>query len=203
MKKKRITYGVRGMMEYQAVVKVGKKSVNILFSDGSVSAMGTNPATFTTDNIIIQIAIENSNDFKRGRIEIVNTIELDEELKVVRPKPAAIASPKHGAEQQRTAAPADPVADEAQNPTLAETTADEDKTSDESKTDDDNDEDQTPAPTEDKQESVANMTQVEFSCNDDAKDYLEQNFGLVRSKLRNRDDIINAGKTYNVEIIFV
>ena len=50
---------------------------------------------------------------------------------------------------------------------------------------------------------TAPLTQVEFSCNDDAKDYLEQTFGYVRSKLRNREDIINAGKAHNVEIIFV
>lgn len=76
MKKKKITYGVSGMMEYQAVIKVGRNNMKVLFSDGSVSAMGVNPATFTTENFMVQHAIENSSDFKRGRIKVVNTIEL-------------------------------------------------------------------------------------------------------------------------------
>ncbi|MCX4279262.1 hypothetical protein, partial [Muribaculum sp.] len=55
---------------------------------------------------------------------------------------------------------------------------------------------------EDNEAAPAN-TQVEFSCNDDAKDYLEQTFGFVRSKLRNREDIVAAGKARGVDIIFV
>ena len=52
-------------------------------------------------------------------------------------------------------------------------------------------------------ESGSTTIQVEFSCNDDAKDYLEQTFGFVRSKLHNREDIVAAGKTHGVDIIFV
>ncbi len=91
MKKKRITYGVSGMMEYQAVIKVGRNNMKVLFTDGSISAMGVNPATFTTENYMVQHAIENSTDFKRGRIKVVNTIELKEELRIERNsvKPAA------------------------------------------------------------------------------------------------------------------
>lgn len=169
MKKKRITYGVAGMMEYQAVIKVGKKNVSILFSDGSVSAMGTNPATFTTDNIILQIAIESSSDYNRGRIKTINVTELEEELRIERP------------EHEQS------VVD--QNET----------TKSESKVESDGaDETETGA------ESICEgLTQLEFSCNDDAKDYLEQTFGYIRSKLRNREDIIKAGKDNGVEIIFV
>lgn len=168
MKKKRITYGVAGMMEYQAVIKVGKKNVNILFSDGSVSAMGTNPATFTTDNIILQIAIESSSDYKRGRIKTVNVIELDEELHIERP-------------QHREAVATEAVEQQAE---VEETIAEESvEATEESKTEE--------------------LPKVEFTCNDDAKDYLEQTYGYVRSKLRNREDIIKAGKDNGVDIIFV
>lgn len=178
MKKKKITYGVSGMMEYQAVIKVGKKNVSIPFSDGSMSAMGTNPATYTTDNIIIQNAIEASDDYKRGRIAIVNTIVLDEDLRIVRniEKPA------------ETPTPATPMATGATEKTGTKTDAEESSVSNGH---------------EDCADTSAPLTQVEFSCNDDAKDYLEQTFGYVRSKLRNREDIINAGKAHNVEIIFV
>lgn len=170
MKKKRITYGVAGMMEYQAVIKVGKKNVNILFSDGSVTAMGTNPATFTTDNIILQIAIESSSDYKRGRIKTVNVIELDEELHIERP-------------QHREAVSTEAVEQHAE---VEETIAEESVEA-----------------TEESESKTEELPKVEFTCNDDAKDYLEQTYGYVRSKLRNREDIIKAGKDNGVDIIFV
>ena len=186
MKKKQITYGVSGMMEYQAVVKVGKKNVSINFSDGSISAMGTNPATYTTDNIIMQNAIESSYEFKRGRIHIVRTIDLAEELHVVRnrPKPAQSPTPTASPQPEHKTAP------EANNGSqeVADTPQEAESNPD--------------AP-EEKVEETASLTQVEFSCNDDAKDYLEQSFGYVRSKLRKREEIIAAGKAHNVEIIFV
>lgn len=176
MNKKKITYGVSGMMEYQAVVKVGKKNVSINFSDGSISAMGTNPATYTTDNIIIQNAIEASSDFKRGRISIVRSIDLAEELPIFRNTP----TPALQSEKQT----------ESEVPAKQEETAEKAP-------------EQTGAETPEASEEPANLTQVEFSCNDDAKDYLEQNFGFIRSKLRNREDIVNAGKQNGVEILFV
>ena len=45
--------------------------------------------------------------------------------------------------------------------------------------------------------------EVEFSVNDDAKDYLEQNYGAVRSKLRTRSDILAFAEAHNVDIKFV
>lgn len=172
------------MMEYQAVVKVGKKNVSINFSDGSMSAMGTNPATYTTDNIVIQNAIEASNDFKRGRISIVNTIVLDEDLPVLHnaPKPA------------QSNAPTVPTPNE--NETSSEIPNGAQGVENTQNVSNDN------ADTSENAEEPALHTQVEFSCNDDAKDYLEQNFGFIRSKLHNRNDIINAGKINGIEIIF-
>ncbi|WP_288717535.1 hypothetical protein [uncultured Duncaniella sp.] len=193
MNKKKITYGVSGMMEYQAVVKVGKKNVSINFSDGSISAMGTNPATFTTSNIIIQNAIEASNDFKRGRISIVRSIDLAEELPIFRNAPAPAPVP---AKQTKGDEPAEHENAPAEEVETAEEIAEQVTEQTEAETPEASEE---PATTEE----PANLTQVEFSCNDDAKDYLEQTFGLIRSKLRNREDIVNAGKQNGVEILFV
>ena len=81
MKKRKITYGISGMMECQIVIKIGNTSkMNVLFSDGSITATGITPATFTTDNFMVQHAIERSHDFKNGRIYIVRSIELNEEV---------------------------------------------------------------------------------------------------------------------------
>lgn len=170
MKKKRITYGVSGMMEYQAVIKVGRNNMKVLFTDGSVSAMGINPATFTTESFMVQHAIENSIDFKRGRIKVVNTTELEEELRIER-------NSDNSAAMNPVATPVK----ESENPAETQTGIKDDK----------------------KADTATAITQVEFSCNDDARDYLEQTFGFVRSKLRNREDILGAGRAHGVEIIFV
>lgn len=185
MKKKRITYGVSGMMEYQSIIRFGKNTLKVTFTGGSMNAIGVTPATYTTSSFLIQQAIENSNEFKRGRIRIVRTIELDEEIHIERPKPAtAIAERSNPAPTAKAEKAPEPTEDAE----AAEVNAEDGATSEEQP--------EESAPT-------APLTQVEFSCNDDAKDYLEQTFGYVRSKLRNREDIINAGKSHNVEIIFV
>lgn len=185
MKKKRITYGVSGMMEYQTIIRFGKNTLKVTFTGGSMNAIGVTPATFTTNNFLIQQAIENSNEFTRGRIRIVKVVELDEELRIERAKAAPVAVSQNVAET--------PAALNAEGINTVEDTKGEtaEQTS------------PTTEPMPEKQENVATMTQVEFSCNDDAKDYLEETFGFVRSKLHNREDIINAGKAQNVEIIFV
>lgn len=185
MKKKRITYGVSGMMEYQTIIRFGKNTLKVTFTGGSMNAIGVTPATFTTNNFLIQQAIENSNEFKCGRIRIVKFVELDEELRIERAKAAPAAVSQNIAEA--------PAAPNAEGVNIVEDTKGEtaEQTS------------PTKEPVTEKQENVATMTQVEFSCNDDAKDYLEQAFGFVRSKLRNRDDIVAAGKAHGVDIIFV
>lgn len=169
MKKQKKTYGIKGFMEYQAVIKVGNGRMKVSFTDGSMSAMGVNPATFTTDKFMVQHAIENSAEFKRGLIHIVSVIDLANEVHIERNTPAPV-SPQEPLQEER------PEAEEIDTEAAEQ-----------------------PEP----EDSVDTLTQVEFASNDEAKDYLEQNFGLVRSKLRNREDICKAGKANGVEIIFV
>lgn len=45
-------------------------------------------------------------------------------------------------------------------------------------------------------------TELEFDCNDEAKDYLERTFGVQRSKLRSRADIVAYGNANGVSITF-
>lgn len=178
------------MMEYQCLIRFGKNTLKVTFTGGSMNAIGVTPATFTTNSFIIQQAIENSNEFKCGRIHVVNVIELEEELRIERPAPAPAV-----AEKQEAPRVLFPGKDE---------TPDSEQDDDNAVVKDSSGAQETAAASQpEKQESVAAMTQVEFSCNDDAKDYLEHTFGYIRSKLHNREDIINAGKAHNVEIIFV
>lgn len=170
------------MMEYQCIIRFGKNTLKVTFTGGSMNAIGVTPATYTTSNFLIQQAIENSNEYKRGRIRIVRAIELAEEIHIERPKPATAIV------ERSNPAPTAEAEDISEEAGTAEGNSEDGATSEEQP-----------------EESVpsAPLTQVEFSCNDDAKDYLEQTFGLVRSKLRNREDIVNAGKAHSIDIIFV
>ncbi len=182
MKKKRITYGVYGMMEYQALIKIGKATLKVQFTDGSITAYGQNPAQFTTADFIVQHAIENSSDYKRGRIKRVNVIELDEDVHIER-------NPVQGTAQEATATAATGTAEVSETADApAEATADGDKV-------------EAASSEASAESSTSTMTEVEFTCNADAKEYLENTFG-VKASLRTRADIIACGETYGVKISF-
>ena len=80
MKKRKIIYGVAGMLDYQALIKVGSAKMKISFTNGSSNEAGRTPATFSTDNPIIQLAIENSKEFKSGLITKIHVVNTDEEV---------------------------------------------------------------------------------------------------------------------------
>lgn len=89
MKKKRIIYAVQGMMEYQTIVKVGRNSVKVGFSGGSISNGCAQPARYSTSSLIMQNAIEACEDYRRGRIRRERVITLDEDIVVERNRPAS------------------------------------------------------------------------------------------------------------------
>ncbi len=182
------------MMEYQALIKIGKATLKVLFTDGSLTAFGQNPAKYTTSDFLVQHAIENSSDFKRGRITVVNSTELDEEVRIER-NPA-----KASAEAEAQSADAATANAEAS----VETPAVEAETASEAVAD-------TPSPVAEadasevtaEEKAAEGATEVEFTDNQEAKDYLAKNFGVKASSLRNREDIKAAGETYGVKITFI
>ena len=197
------------MMEFQAIIKVGRNNMKVLFTDGSMNAMGVNPAKFTTSNFMVQHAIENSPEYKRGLIKRINVIDLDEDVKIERyTKPAAPAPDPAPAPDLRLNTPTESVAEQADDDADAQpeaVVADALNTQQEVDTaEDDTAEDDT---AEDDKAPEANAdlprVEVEFAINDDAKDYLEQNYGAVRSKLRTRSDILAFAEAHNVDIKFV
>lgn len=222
MKKKRITYGVYGMMEYQAIIKIGRATLKVLFTDGSMTSIGQNPAKYTTSDFLTQHAIENSSDFKRGRIQVVNTIELDEDVRIERnpAKPstqtanvaakAVIDNKPTEASSSHTTPVAEDVADETTEeadagvvtPTDeadAETIEEEPETESETNVEEDTTSEETAA----EDNTAEGKTEVEFTDNQEAKDYIFKNFGVKPGTMRNREDIKAVGATYGVKITFV
>lgn len=222
MKKKRITYGVYGMMEYQTIIKIGRATLKVLFTDGSMTAIGQNPAKYTTSDFLVQRAIENSSEFKKGRIMTVSTIELDEDVRIERnpAKPstqtanvaakAVIDNKPTEASSSHTTPVAEDVADETTEeadagvvtPTDeadAETIEEEPETESETNVEEDTTSEETAA----EDNTAEGKTEVEFTDNQEAKDYIFKNFGVKPGTMRNREDIKAIGETYGVKITFV
>lgn len=222
MKKKRITYGVYGMMEYQTIIKIGRATLKVLFTDGSMTAIGQNPAKYTTSDFLVQRAIENSSEFKKGRIQVVDTIELDEEVRIERnpAKPstqAAKVAAKAVIDNKPTEAflsHTTPVAEDMEDETTEESDADVVAPTDEADTDtiedevaditeEEAEEDTTSEETSAEDKTADGKTEVEFTDNQEAKDYIFKNFGVKPGTMRNREDIKAVGATYGVKITFV
>lgn len=218
MKKKRITYGVHGMMEYQSIIKIGRATLKVLFTDGSITAIGQNPAKYTTSDFLVQHAIENSSEFKRGRITVVDTIELDEEVRIERnpakPSTQQAPSPAEAKPVAATAAKVEEPQDIADEPTEETNAVDADEAESASadtpatEVDIEPIEDEVPSTEEDAAElsesdNEEGLTEVEFSTNQEAKDYLTKTFGVKSGTMKNRADIVAIGEANGVKIIFV
>lgn len=218
MKKKRITYGVYGMMEYQSIIKIGRATLKVLFTDGSITAIGQNPAKYTTSDFLVQHLIENSSEFKRGRITVVDTIELDEEVRIERnpAKPTTLhaPSPAEAKPVAATAAKVEEPQDIADEPTEETNAVDADEAESASadtpapEVDIEPIEDEVPSTEEDAAElsesdNEDGLTEVEFCTNQEAKDYLTKTFGVKSGTMKNRADIVAIGEANGVKIIFV
>ena len=210
------------MMEYQTIIKIGRATLKVLFTDGSMTAIGQNPAKYTTSDFLVQRAIENSSEYKKGHIMTVNTIELDEEVRIERnpAKPstqAAKVAAKAVIDNKPTEAflsHTTPVAEDVEDETTEESDADVVTPTDESDADTieeepesesetDAEEDTTSEETAAEDNTAEGKTEVEFTDNQEAKDYIFKNFGVKPGTMRNREDIKAVGATYGVKITFV
>lgn len=206
------------MMEYQSIIKIGRATLKVLFTDGSITAIGQNPAKYTTSDFLVQHAIENSSEFKRGRITVVDTIELDEEVRIERnpakPSTQQAPSPAEAKPVAATAAKVEEPQDIADEPTEETNAVDADEAESASadtpatEVDIEPIEDEVPSTEEDAAELSENdneegLTEVEFSTNQEAKDYLTKTFGVKSGTMKNRADIVAIGEANGVKIIFV
>lgn len=206
------------MMEYQSIIKIGRATLKVLFTDGSMTAIGQNPAKYTTSDFLVQHAIENSSEFKRGRITVVDTIELDEEVRIERnpakPTTQQAPPPAEAKPVAATAAKVEEPQDIADEPTEKTDAVDADEVESAMldtpapEVDIEPIEDEVTSTEEDAAELSENdneegLTEVEFSTNQEAKDYLKKTFGVKNGTMKNRADIVAIGEANGVKIIFV
>lgn len=121
----RKTYGVSGLMDWTTQIKAGKGSVSVHFTGGALTAYGVTPAKYSTSSPFFQSVIENSKQFKSGRIELLGTMEVpdDAATKARKARMAAKAAEKPAKDEQspviETPVPETPapVAEETVTPT--------------------------------------------------------------------------------------
>lgn len=207
MKRRKVTYGVYNIVEWHASLKMGKATVKVAFTGGAITTNGVTPATYTTSDPVVQLAIERSNEFRNGKIKVVCSYDLGGEVKIERNpvvakkpvvekcesndlamSPAAdsgkVLLKKEGDVLEGRLMPNNPETD-----SVSEAVADSDEPEAAAEESDD--------------EKPKELAKVEVHCNDDAKDYLESQFGVKRSILLNRTTIQTIAAQHNVEFIFV
>lgn len=114
----RKTYGIKGLMDYVMQIAAGKGIVTIHFSGGALTAYGTTPARYATNDPFFQNVIEHSAQFKSGRIKLLDTVVVPDDAATIRmkerlarrasvkAKAAAHVAPEAPAEEPTPEAPA-------------------------------------------------------------------------------------------------
>lgn len=209
MNAKRKTYGVSGYMEWVALIECGKATVKVHFSGGSLTGYGVTPAEFTTQNPMTQAIIENSKEFKSGKIFLLRAIEGTGKFKeFVRGQHANEGN--HLGGQAATASAIAGTALDADGTSKTPTAASADD--EEPMSDPINDEETEPADDEEStddteaetvEDSEATVTAdgkaiIDVTDLDDARDYLCENFGIARSSLRSNVSVPRAAEEHNI-----
>lgn len=70
------TYGVSELTEWQGKLKAGSIEVEVLFTGGTASPSGAQPAYYVTKDPITQFVIENSKEFKDGFIFLMGQSDI-------------------------------------------------------------------------------------------------------------------------------
>lgn len=199
MKKKIKTYGVRGLMEWVCNIPVGKTRLRVEFSGGVLTQYGNTPAKFVTDDLLKQAIIENSKQYKSGKITLLSCIESSEEetRRIERATPpssdvASVAQPAKEIESPSSsvapsvsdAQPARSVSAQSSASVSAQSSASSCALPPSAGV---------PAASEAQQ-----AQEVEVASLDDAKEYLNKNHGIAVRNLRSRQAIIEAAKECGV-----
>ena len=190
----RKTYGVSGLMDWTTQIKAGKGSVSVHFTGGALTAYGVTPAKYSTSNPFFQSVIENSKQFKSGRIELLGTMEVpdDAATKARKARMAAKAAEKPAPVPETPA----PVVKEPVTPT---TPAEETPAEAEQPTGETQDE------TLQGDGEDADGGKIKVADKPDAIEYLKEMFpekGYTAVKLRTKTAFEAACKECGVEFVF-
>ena len=219
-------YGAIGVMEWQLNLPVGKATVHVEFKGGFENKYGIHPATFMTTDPIVQTVIERSYYFASGKIKLLDVKDLGlspMEIAAQKRKAEEIAKKKAEAEA-KAKAEADAQAGNAQgqaieSPGTVASNAASEGAADDAEAELENETEEV-AENEDAEENAVDgsvydvegettsgvdmasdegeYTVVPVTCNEDAKNYLVDNFNCSARKLTNWATILEVGKANGV-----
>lgn len=177
----RKTYGVNGLMEWDTTIPVGKATMKVHFSGGSLTGYGVTPATFTTEDPMKQMIIEKSDYFKSGKIFVVREMEGTGKYKERIVDHHADAGTHMGG----VAATAGAVIDSPLNPDYKP---------------------EQQAETEPVEEPVESETEdgmkiVEVTDIDAARDYLSETFNIARSNIRYKSNVLEMAANNKIKFV--
>jgi len=188
-------YGVLNLIDWTVNIKAGKATLRVHFTGGATTARGRVPATYATSDPVKQAIIEKSDYFKSRHIFVVDSMEVPDDaaakarkareaarVEAARAEAARVAAPKSfdknpKEEDESPKLPAgDPVGEQGEP---GEPEAE-------------------PATEENGEVPEA----ITVSSLDDAKDYLNEHFGIAKSQLRSRAAIEEHAKEHGVVFFF-
>lgn len=215
-------YGAIGVMEWQLNLPVGKATVHVEFKGGFENKYGIHPATFMTTDPIVQTVIERSYYFASGKIKLLDVKDLGlspMEIAAQKRKAEEIAK-KKADDEAKAKAEADAQAGNAQGQAIESpgTVANEDAAADadaeleneteevaENEEAEENAVDGSVYDVEGETTNGVDMasdegeyTVVPVTCNEDAKNYLVDNFNCSARKLTNWATILEVGKANGI-----
>lgn len=215
-------YGAIGVMEWQLNLPVGKATVHVEFKGGFENKFGIHPATFMTTDPIVQTVIERSYYFVSGKITLLDVKDLGlSPMEIAAQKRKADEIDKKKAETEAQAkAESDAQAGNAQGQaiespgTVASESAADDAEAElwneteevaENEEAEENAVDGSVYDVEGETTSGVDMasdegeyTVVPVTCNEDAKNYLVDNFNCSVRKLTNWATILATGKANGI-----
>jgi len=188
-------YGVLNLIDWTVNIKAGKATLRVNLTGGATTARGRVPATYATSDPVKQAIIEKSDYFKSRHIFVVDSMEVpdDAAAKARKAREAARAEAAR-AEAARVAAPKSfdkNPKEEDESPKLpaGDPVGEQGEPG----------EPEAEPATEENGEVPEAIT---VSSLDDAKDYLNEHFGIAKSQLRSRNAIEERAKENGVVFFF-
>lgn len=189
----RKTYGVNGLMEWDTTIPVGKATMKVHFSGGSLTGYGVTPATFTTEDPMKQMIIEKSDYFKSGKIFVVREMEGTGKYKERIVEHHADAGTHMGG----VAATASAVIDSPLNPDYKPAQQEEATAVDAQGMEvDESEADATGTVSEEDGMKIVEVTDI-----DAARDYLAETFGIARSNIRYKSNVIEKAAELKIKFV--
>lgn len=188
------TYGVFGKVEFVMMASVANKTVTIDFSGGSINNRGVIPASFKTNNPLVQRALEASDEFKVGIVRLIENIPEECDMRAAKAREEAQVRAAREAEEKAKADAAAKQAATKQKEVKQEAVP----TAGDSKENAAVDEQEAGA---EEANNVEEKIKVEVSCKEDAVEYLKANHGYTSSKLRSNEAIERAAAEHGIEFV--